>query len=234
MAEISNRAVAVAAGGALLAVALAFASPSDASHRTDYDDAVRCAGKVVRGVQLQNRSTAGAVFTKVKRYPEGDLATAYGCLRRSGAIVRLGDPRLETTSDPALAGRFVGWRRIVHGTPFAATQDVAVTDLKTGQRVVEYDAVPNTVTPQSETVQALVVKRNGSIGWLGRLESGEQGVFKVDNTDTGAQRLDTGPPAIPVLSFRLSTDRRTLRWARDDPGTPADTRDDTVKTAPID
>ena len=60
MAEISNRAVATAAGGAVLAIALAFVSPSDGSHRTGYGDAVRSAGETVRDVQLQNRSTEAA------------------------------------------------------------------------------------------------------------------------------------------------------------------------------
>jgi hypothetical protein len=234
MAEVSNRGLAFGAASAALGVVLAFASSSEASHRKGYDDAVRCAGKVVRDVQLQNRSREGAVFTKVKSYPEGTLATAYGCLVRSGPVVRLGDPRLETTHDPALAGRFTGWRRELHGTPFTSAEGVAVTDLKTGRRVVEYDAMPNTLEPQGSHVQSLVVKRNGSIGWLGVLESGEQGVWKVDNSDTGAQRLGSGPPAIPILSFRISADRRTLHWLRDERGTEHTVADDTPRSAPID
>jgi hypothetical protein len=233
MAEISNRAVATAAAGAMLAVGLAFVSPSDGSHKTDYDERVRCGGKTIRNVQIQNFSAEAVVFTKVKEYPQGTLPTTYGCLLRRGArVVRLDRPTADQVLDPALAGRFVGFKRVLRGYSGSGRSIPVVYDLRTGEVHHQLSAIEDDEPAQ---VQALVLKRNGSIAWLGLGESGRQEVWRLNNGKSGVpiDRLDTGPPEIPVLSFRLSADRRTLRWLRDDPGTPGNTRDDTVRTAPI-
>lgn len=232
MAEVSSRGVAAAAGGALLAVALAFVSPSEGSHRTDYGDTVRCAGKVVRGVQVRTSSSEAAVFVKPEDWGRDVLPTTYACMRRAGPVVQLDSPLVDASRNPVLAGRYVAYELDPYdGTP----SYVEVVDLKEGGTDFADAAMPDAdATPAR--VQALALKRNGSVGWLGiHDETGEQGVWKVDATGGGEpQRLDTGPPAIAPLSFRLSRDRRRLRWLRDDPGTAHTVRDDTPRSAPLD
>jgi hypothetical protein len=211
MAEISNRAVATAAGGALLAVALAFVGKADAQQ---YDRAVRCDGKTVRSVELVTRSSDGAVFRKVKPRRDGvRVPFTYACLVRGGSIRRL--DRLtraqdDTAESAQIAGRFVGFRRRYPVSESDVASDIVVVDLKTGGVRSGHTALPG--RPQEGDVLTLVVKRNGSVAWTAvGVRGNELTVWKVDRSTTGAQELDRGP-AIDYRSLRLSADRRSVHW----------------------
>jgi hypothetical protein len=234
MAEISNRAVATAAGGALLAVALAFVSPSEGDHRTDYDEVARCASKTVRAVQVHSRTSEATVFTKLKDWGSGDpMATTYACRLRGGPVARLDSPLTDEARDLVLAGRWVAYDSDPHAEA-AGPSHIEVVDLKEARTEFSDAAMPDAEEAPAQ-IHAIVLKRNGSVAWLAEGESGEQGVWKADRTGGGrAQRLDAGPPEISMLSFRLSPDRRRVQWLKDDPGTPHTVTDDTPRSAPID
>jgi hypothetical protein len=209
VAEISNRAVATAAGGALLAVALAFVGKADAQ---EFDRAVRCNGKTVRSVELVTRSRDGAVFRKLKRGPDGgQVPVTYACLLRSGAIERLDAPALgRTARDPALSGRYVGFRSSFLVSEFDSASDMVVVDLRTGRTEANEPANPG--SGADSEVLTFVVKRNGSVAWTAVGVRGEDvTVWKLDLGATGPQQLDRGS-AIDYRSLRLSADRRSVHW----------------------
>jgi hypothetical protein len=208
MAEISNRAVATAAGGALLAVALAFVSNADASHQ--YDTSVRCNGQTVRQVQLVTRSSEGAVFRKLKSGPGGrKVSVAYGCLLRSGAVRRL--DFANRVDDAQLAGRYVAFKHIDYVSEFGSASSIRVVDLRTGTTAVDARGVPG--AGSDSHVMSLVVKRNGSVAWTGMAdESGsEVSVLKVDTTTDGPRLLDSGAQ-IDYESLALGADRLSVGW----------------------
>jgi hypothetical protein len=213
MAEISNRAVMAAAGGALLAIGLAFISPADGEHRTEYDETARCPAKTVRNVQIQNRTSEAIVFAKLKTYRQGTLATTYACrLRRGAPTVRLDRPTVDSVLDPVLAGAFVGFKR-VHRVTGSGVSTVSVVDLRTGEPHHELAA---TESDEPSQVRALVLKRNGSVAWIGETEKNVTEVWRLQNGRPGVpvDKLDTSPPRIEPLSLRLSSDRRTVRWTK--------------------
>lgn len=206
MAEISTRAVATAAGGAVLAVALAFVGKADASHQ--YDRTVRCNGQTVRQVQLVTRSSEGAVFRKLRPGPGGRrVSVAYGCLLRAGRVTRL--DYANRVAHPQLAGRYVGFGRTLYVSEFGSASGIAVVDLKTGKSVVSEEGVPG--TDGDSHLLSLVVKRNGSVAWTGMPDGPDVSVWKIDATAQGPQRLDVGSQIDPE-SLRLSADRRSVGW----------------------
>lgn len=211
MAEISNRAVATAATGALLAVGLAFVGNADAA---EYDRAVRCGAKTVRSADLVTRSSDGAVFRKLRARSDGvRIPITYGCLVRGGGIRRL-DRTLgtqgDTARDPRLAGRFVGFRRSYMVSESDSASDVVVVDLKTGATEVHEQGNPG--SGADSEVLTLVVKRNGSVAWMAVGVRGEDvTVWKADESAAGPRQLDRGP-AVDYRSLRLSADRQTVHW----------------------
>jgi hypothetical protein len=208
VAEISNRAVGAGALCAVLGVALAFATRSDAA-APRYDDAVRCAGKVVRGVELETRSPEGAVFSKPKRYGASTLPTTYACLVRSGPIVRLDSPPSARAGLAALSGRYVAYKRTFEASEFNEASDVVVTDLKAGAYLRMLAADPG---GGYADVQRLVVKRNGALAWTAvGVRGPEVTVFKSDPAAPAGQELDRGP-SVDAQSLRLAADRRSVSW----------------------
>ena len=207
MAEISTRAVATAAAGAMLAVGLAFVSNADASH--GYDRAVRCNGQTVRQVQYVERSREGAIFRKRKPGPGGRrVSVAYGCLVRSGPVTRLGFAN--RIRDPRLAGRYAGYRRILYLTEFGSASGMTVVDLKTGRATVDEAGVPG--SEGDSHVQSFALKRTGGVAWIGGDETLRNfSVWKVDAAASGVQQLDSGQQ-IDDESMRLSADRRSVSW----------------------
>lgn len=207
MAEISTRAVATAAGGAVLAVALAFVSNADASHQ--YGSAVRCDGQVVRQVQIVTRSSEGAIFRKLKPGPGGRrVSVAYGCLRRAGPVTRLGFAT--RVREPKLAGGYVAFTRILYVSEFGSSAGIGVVDLRTGRTTVDEPGQPGST--EDSGMGEFVIKRNGSVGWIGSDDAElEFSVWRIDATAPGPQRLDAGPQ-IDAESMRLSADRRLLTW----------------------
>jgi hypothetical protein len=199
---------------AAAAASLALAAPVSAGHKTTYDDSVRCAGKTVRNVQLETRSSEGAVFQKRKRTTSGVQAVTYACLLRSGSIERLDDPaRAIHAFDAALAGRFVGYEREDFSDQFTVPSTLGVFDLKTGTRRI-ISATPNS-SDRDTAVRAFVIKRNGSVAWLAVGDpSGDQAVFKLDATTDDPERLDfaSGVARFDERALRLSADRRAVLW----------------------
>lgn len=211
------RAIAIAAAAASLAIA----APAAGSHRSTYDDSVRCAGKTVRGVQLETRSGEGAVFRKRKRTTSGVQPVTYACLVRSGSIRRLDDPaRAIRASDAELAGRYVGYEREDFSDQFTVSSTLGVVDLRTGTRRV-VSAAPNSADNDT-AVSAFVIKRNGSVAWIAVGDpSGDQAVFKLDSTTDQPLVLDSASgPGFDPATLRLSADRRTVLWRGR--GEPAD------------
>jgi hypothetical protein len=203
---------------AVLAAAAASLAPvgsAAASHRTAYDEAVRCAAKTVRDVQLEVRSSEGAVFQKRKRTTSGVQAVTYACLVRGGSIRRLDDPaRAIHAFDAALAGRYVGYEREDFSDQFTVPSTLGVVDLKTGTRRI-VSASPNS-SDRDTAVRAFVIKRNGSVAWIAVGDpSGDQGVFKLDSTTDEPVSLDTAPaPGFDDRTLRLSADRRAVLWRK--------------------
>lgn len=207
MAEISTRAVATAAAGAVLAVGLAWVSPADATHQ--YDETVRCGTKTVRNVQPVAGNRDAVLFRKMKGTRSNVNATAYACLRRRGPIVNLGQAGF--VKEAQFAGRYLGFRRINYVGEHGSASGIAVVDLRLGTSKVEERGVPGANDVDSHAL-SFVVKRNGSVAWIGDDDAGpDYTVWKVDMTDDGPQRLDIGPE-IDYRSLRLSADRRTVTW----------------------
>lgn len=194
---------------------LALTGAAEAGHSTTYDDAVRCDGKTVRGVQLEVRSREGAVFRKRKRTTSGVQAVTYACLVRGGGIRRLDDPaRAIHAFDAALAGRYVGYEREDFSDQFTVPSTLGVVDLKTGtHRIIS--ASPN-ASDRDTAVRAFVIKRNGSVAWIAVGDpSGDQAVFKLDSTTDEPVSLDASPaPGFDERSLRLSADRRSVLWRK--------------------
>ena len=197
------------------AATLAVAAPAHAGHTVDYADAVRCAGKTVRDVQLETRSSEAAVFQKRKRTTSGVEPVTYACLTRGGSIERLDAPgRAIRAFDAALAGRYVGYVREDLSDQFTVPSQLGVVDLRTGtHRIVS--AAPNP-DDRDTSVRGFVIKRNGSVAWIAVGDpSGDNAVFKLDATTSQPHRLDAAPgPGFDPRRLRLSADRRTLLWRR--------------------
>jgi hypothetical protein len=210
VAEISNRAVATAAAGAMLAVGLAFVGNADASHQ--YDDEVRCRGKLIRSVQLVAGNRQSAVFRKLKPSPgNGSVSVAYGCLRSGGTITRLG--LANRVDGPKFAGRYVGFRNTIYVNESGSASGIRVVDLHSGATTVSEPGEPG--SDGDSHLAMFVLKRNGSVAWIGLPQSFDRGsVWRVDRAAAEPQRLDGGPD-IDFESLRLSADRRSLRWSND-------------------
>lgn len=208
-----------ALNGAIVAT-LALAAPAQAGHSLRYDDAVRCAGKTVRNVQLETRSSEAAVFQKRKTTTSGVQPVTYACLVRGGSIERLDDPgRAIRAFDPALAGRFVGYVREDFSDQFTVPSQLGVVDLRTGVHRI-LSAAPN-AEDRDTSVRAFVIKRNGSVAWIAVGDpSGDGAVFKLDSTTSQPRQLDAAPgPGFDSRRLRLSADRRTVLWRRYGEGT---------------
>ena len=199
----------ITATAVVACIPLALAEPAAA-----YDSTVRCAGRTVRHVGVVTRSPEAVVFRRHRPTSHGQASVAYACLLVPGSIWRLkGSDFTRRQLAPQLAGRFVAFREILELNEFGSVADVVVLDIKTGKIKVEQSAMPGSESG-SRPLLSFVVKRNGSVAWLGLGDSSEA-VWKVDLT-TGAepQRLDSSPPAIGQESFRLSPDRRRVLWTK--------------------
>ena len=193
---------------AAVALPLSLPGVAGANHTVKRDRAVKCGTKVVRSVAIEARTREAVVFTKAKKVGPDRFAVHYACLVR-GPIRRLDDVnRSRQVSDPQLAGRFVAFERTLYLTEFDYASGIVVLDLRTGVRTVQHTATPD--TEGDSVVHGFVVKRNGSVAWIGTDEQGSAGVFKVDTTTTAPQRLDSGQ--IDLASLRLTADRNSVVW----------------------
>jgi hypothetical protein len=191
----------------MLAVALAFVGNADASHQ--YDDEVRCRGKLVRSVQLVAGNRESSVFRKLRPGPgSGTVSVAYGCLRSGGKITRLGFAN--RVDGPKFAGRYVGFRQTIYVSEFGSASGIKVVDLRTGATKVSEPGEPG--GDGDSHLAMFVLKRNGSVAWIGLPQSFDRGsIWRVDRSAAQPQRLGGGPD-IDFESLRLSADRRSLHW----------------------
>jgi hypothetical protein len=199
--------VAIGAAGAVL---FASAAPAAATHQ--YNDTVHCGDKTVHHVELVKESSRAIVFRKHRSSPSGQISVAYACLRDSSALRPLKRSAFTRSAiDPRLAGHFVAFREIIEQSEVGSRHAIVVLNVKTGKIKVEEDAMPS----RDASLQAFVVKGNGSVAWVGLAESGDEAVWKVDSTTVGEpQRLDQGPSNIPQQSLRLSKNRQRVLWIK--------------------
>jgi hypothetical protein len=112
--------------------------------------------------------------------------------------------------DPKLAGRYVAFKQTVYVSEFGSASGIKVVDLKTGRTKVGEAGVPG--AGGDSHVMSYVVKRNGSVAWVGMGERGEDvSVLKVDSTTDGPRLLDSGPQ-VDYESLSLAADRRSIGW----------------------
>jgi hypothetical protein len=188
---------------------LAAPAPAGASHQ--YTSTVHCGDTTVRHVELVTSSSKASVFRKHRSSPSGRISVAYACLRDSDPIRRLkGSEFTRSALDPRLAGHFVAFREIIERSEVGERDAVVVLDIRAGQIKVEQDAMPS----RDGVLQFFVVKGNGSVGWLGIAESGDEVVWKVDSTTGGEpQQLDSGSD-IHRHPLRVSADQHRVIWIK--------------------
>lgn len=200
---ITSRALLAVAGLATLALV---GAPSEATH-----------GCKLRGAKVLTRSKHAVVFKKSRR--SSDPADTYGCLFRVGTIHGLGD-QADASGEVViqrakLGGRYVAYELDRTGGVSEGEDRVRLLDLRTGRTKVDEPATRRAV---SNGVESFVLKRNGSVAWIGR-DSDPLGQspsnFEVhavaDGEGTGNQTLDSGQN-IDANSLALSGDRRRLLW----------------------
>ncbi len=170
-----------------------------------------------RGGTVTHKTKEAHVFTKRDR--------RYACASRIGRAVLL--PGLDTLEAQrfgdgnvafqiTLSGVFVGYGRYtLHpaGGAGDTQQDIFVVDLRTGGTVVQQQSTQVMGDGVSNYLERFVLKRNGSVGWIGRHHTNE--VHQVSNApgSPGRVMLDSGDDIDPQ-SLRLSSDRRTMTWTK--------------------
>jgi hypothetical protein len=166
---------------------------------------------------VEQQTKFDVLFSKVV---QGDRFF-YGCIFSDEHARRLpGQSCCETdvVSGFQLQGRYVAYRS--HNEEPAATKTndtLYVYDLKTGQIKVQETAVPPENTPKSSFISSIVVKANGSIAWIGGLQTGpgeaDYQVQTDDNTGTGPVTVDHGND-IGASSLGKASDGLSIYWLR--------------------
>jgi hypothetical protein len=197
------------AGALLLAASVASGTASN-----EYDHTIHCGAKTVHNAQLLKRNREAVVFRKHRTSPSGrKVSVAYACLRDADPIRRL--KRSEFTRselDPRLAGHFVAFREIVEQSEVGGEQSIAVLNIKTGRLKVEQDAAVNGA--DDSWLYSFVVKRNGSVAWVGLREQGDEVLLKVDSKTAGQpQQLDSGSD-FHLHVLRLNKDKTRVVWIK--------------------
>ena len=158
----------------------------------------------------------------------------YGCASRVGRPYRL--PDLDTPSaiefgdgtvpnKIRLSGVFVAYERYTLYTAGQAGDsdtDLYVVDLRTGKAVIKQRAIAPVGDVEDTEIADVVLKRNGSVGWIGRRENFDQDEvavdyevlrFSRDGSSRGRATVDAGTK-INGRSLTLSADRRKMRWKK--------------------
>lgn len=160
----------------------------------------------------------------------------YGCAARVGRPYRL--PGLDRVSSiefddgtvPShitLSGVFVAYERYTlypAGGAGDTQTDLYVVALRTGKAVVKQESVaPSGAQTEDRDITDLVLKRNGSVGWIGRRQNYDENPmvqtyevqrFSRDGSDPGRAAVDSGDD-INGKSLTLSADRERMRWKKD-------------------
>jgi hypothetical protein len=198
-----------AIGLTVAAASLALAQPAAADHG--------CSAHA-EGGKVTHKTKEAHVVEKNDRW--------YGCAARVGRPYRLpGTDRISSVREfgdgaaPVhirLSGVFAAYERYtVYPAGAETVTDVYVADLRTGKAVVKQQATTRRHAGYDSEVTDLVLKRNGSVGWIGRFEdpaeTWEVLRFSRDGPDRGRATVASGPD-IHGKSLTLSADRRKMRW----------------------
>jgi hypothetical protein len=202
---------------AVMAASLVAAQPASASHGCS---------KHAKGGKITHKSKEAHVFEKNDRW--------YGCAAKVGRPYLL--PGLDRVSEGKggdgtvpvnvqLAGVFVAYERYTiypAGGAGDTQTDIYVVDLRNGKVVVDQDARAPSGQVEDYDVADLVLKRNGSIGWITEHTTFAQYPattnyevyrFSRERATAGRALLDSGADIVRD-SLTLSADRRTLLWTK--------------------
>ena len=192
---------------------LMLGAPAVASAGIDRDNnCVRYAERY----DVEQQTKFEVLFSKVV---QGDRFF-YGCAFSSQHARRLpGQSCCETdvASEFQLQGRYVAYQSL-NQEPAAtvAIGTLYVYDVKAGQIKVQEPAVPGS-GPGSIVISSIVVKANGSVAWIGGLQSGpaptDYQVQTEDTTATGPVTVDQGTDIAPS-SLAKASDGLSIYWTR--------------------
>ena len=203
--------IGISTAGALL---LAASVASGVSASNEYDQAIHCGAKTVHDAQLLKQNREAVVFRKHRTSPSGrKVSVAYACLRDADPIRRLKRSEFTRSAlDPRLAGHYVAFREIIEQNEVGGEQSIAVLNIETGRLKVEQDAAVNGA--EDSWLYSFVVKRNGSVAWVGLREQGDQLLLKVDSRTAGQpQQLDSGSD-FHLHPLRLNNDKTRVVWIK--------------------
>jgi hypothetical protein len=205
--------------GAVIAVAGLVPAPAASAHHG-------CSAHA-RGGKITHKTRESHVFEKNDHW--------YGCAAKVGrprllpgldtiTARRFGDGTVPTHI--TLSGVFVAYERYTiypAGGAGDTQTDLYVVDLRNGKVVVDEDATAPRPQTEDRWVDRIVLKRNGSVGWISTRET--YGVYpdftltyevhrhSLDPAAPGRATLDEGTD-IDRESLRLSADRRAMTWTR--------------------
>jgi hypothetical protein len=176
----------------------------------------RCVGYAER-YDVEQQTKFDVLFSKVV---QGDRFF-YGCAFSSERARRLPGQsccEVDVVSGFQLQGRYVAYRSL-NQEPAAtqANDTLYVYDVKTGQIKVQATAVPPANTSQSSFISSIVVKANGSVAWIGGLQTGpseaDYQVQTIDSAGTGPVTVDHGNDIAPG-SLAKASDGLSVYWIR--------------------
>jgi hypothetical protein len=193
---------------------LMLGAPAVASAGIDRDNnCVRYAERY----DVEQQTKFEVLFSKVV---QGDRFF-YGCAFSSQHARRLpGQSCCETdvASGFQLQGRYVAYQSLNQepASP-VAIGTLYVYDVKAGQIKVQAPAVTPGSGPGSIFISSIVVKANGSVAWIGGLQSGpaptDYQVQTEDTTATGPVTVDQGTDIAPS-SLAKASDGLSIYWTR--------------------
>ncbi len=169
------------------------------------------------GAQIVVQTKHGVVFQKKRR----GATFTYGCLFSVRRIRRLPDSPTEKP-EPIFAeaiqldGRYVGFRKVFTEPAGFGLSKIVVFDLRTAKTKVDAFATTRT-DPDGTGVTSFVIKKNGSVAWIG-VAGGVAGptyeVHKVADGEGGAKQLLDSGPDISRESLAKSYDGLTVYWTK--------------------
>lgn len=197
-----------------LAASAVIVGPPTATAGIDRDN--RCVGYAER-YAVEQQTKFEVLFSKVV---QGDRFF-YGCAFSSERARRLPGQsccEVDVVSGFQLQGRYVAYRSL-NQEPAAtqANDTLYVYDVKTGQIKVQEPAVPPVNTSNSTLISSIVVKANGSVAWIGGLQTGpgqtDYQVQTEDSTGTDPVTVDHGDDIAPG-SLGKASDGLSIYWIR--------------------
>jgi hypothetical protein len=189
-------------------------APSSASAGIDRNNScVRFAERY----DVEQQTKFEVLFSKVV---QGDRFF-YGCAFSSQHARRLpGQSCCETdvAGGFQLQGRYVAYRSLNQEAAATRANDTLyVYDVKLGQIKVQEPAVPPVNTSNSTLISNIVVKANGSVAWIGGLQTGpgqtDYQVQTEDSTGTDPVTVDHGDDIAPG-SLGKASDGLSIYWIR--------------------